>query len=148
MEGFEQFSQAVGCLYRDMQKLQRAEMAKYGLKGIHAECLLAMLRYPEGMTCARLGRLCDKDKAAISRTVSELERQGLISRQENNGVRYRAVLHLTEQGTAAAGAVRAASMGRVKQAGEAMSAESRRSFCENADLLARNLHTLCTREMR
>ena len=77
---FEQFSGAVSCIYRCIQKIERVEMAKYGLKGPHAQCLLAMSRYPDGITASELCTVCDKDKAAISRTVAELEREGLVER--------------------------------------------------------------------
>ena len=95
---FEQFVSSVSCIYRYIQKIERVEMAKYGLKGPHAQCLLAMSRYPGGITASELCSVCDKDKAAISRTVAELEREGLISRTAKNGSMYRAVLKLTPQG--------------------------------------------------
>ena len=97
---YEIISASVSSIYHDIQKIQRTEMAKYGLKGPHAQCLLAMSRYPEGITAARLCEICEKDKAAISRTLTELEQAGMVSRQTNNGSRYRASLTLTEQGQA------------------------------------------------
>ena len=51
---YEIISASVSSIYHDIQKIQRTEMAKYGLKGPHAQCLLAMSRYPEGITAARL----------------------------------------------------------------------------------------------
>ena len=75
---FEQFTASVASIYRSVQKIERVEMAKYGLKGPHAQVLLAMSRFPEGVTSGELVKLCDKDKAAISRTVAELEREGII----------------------------------------------------------------------
>jgi aminoglycoside phosphotransferase family enzyme len=70
---YEIFSTVVSSLYHDIQKIERTEMAKYGLKGPHAQCLVVMARYPEGITASRLCELCERDKAAISRTVAELE---------------------------------------------------------------------------
>ena len=70
---YEQFTASVLCLSRCIQKIQRTEMAKYGLKGAHAQCLITMGHYPEGVTVAQLSRISEKDKAAISRTMSELE---------------------------------------------------------------------------
>ena len=64
---FEQFSGAVSCIYRCIQKIERVEMAKFGLKGPHAQCMLAMSRYPEGLTAGQLCELCDKDKALIEK---------------------------------------------------------------------------------
>ena len=95
---YELFSNSVACLYRDIQKLERMEMAKYGLKGPHAQCLLSLSRYPEGLIATELCDLCEKDKAAISRTVAELEEVGLVERIGRHGSRYRAALVLTEHG--------------------------------------------------
>ena len=61
---YEQFARSVLCLSRCIQKIQRTVMAKYGLMGAHAQCLLIMSRYPEGITAAQLSQISDKDKAA------------------------------------------------------------------------------------
>ena len=55
---YELFSASVSCMYHDIQKIERLEMAKYGLKGPHAQCLLAMSRHPAGITAARLCEIC------------------------------------------------------------------------------------------
>ncbi len=136
---YEQFAGSVLCLYRCIQKIQRTEMAKYGLKGSHAQCLLAMSRYPKGITAAYLSQICDKDKAAISRTLTELSREGLIVRQCREGQVYRAPLLLTEQGQAAAHRVDQAARLAVEQAGEGLTEEHRAIFYATLDLLATNL---------
>ena len=87
---FEQFCSSVSCIFHHVQKIERVEMAKYGLKGPHAQCLLAMSRYPQGITASRLCEVCDKDKAAISRTVAELEHEGLVEREAAQRVDARA----------------------------------------------------------
>ena len=140
---YELFSASVACLYHDIQKIERVEMAKFGLKGPQAQCLLAMSRYPEGVTAARLCEICEKDKAAISRTVAELEQAGLLIRTERNGVRYRALLTLTEQGKAAAQAVNRRAQLAVEQAGEGLDDAQREVFYRVLALIAGNLHTIC-----
>ena len=52
---YELFATSVSCIYHDIQKIERVEMAKYGLKGPHAQFLLAMRPHPsfeEAMTAA------------------------------------------------------------------------------------------------
>ena len=66
----------------------------------------------------QLCELCEKDKAAISRTVAELEESGLIRRLERNGTYYRAALVLTEAGQEAATAVSRKAKQAVELAGE------------------------------
>ena len=140
---YELFSSYVSCMYHDIQKIERTEMAKFGLKGPHAQCLLAMSRFPEGVTAARLCELCEKDKAAISRTVAELERFGMIRREERNGTRYRANLTLTEQGMVAARAVKEKARLAVEKAGDGLDDAQREVFYRVLALISGNLHTIC-----
>lgn len=140
---YEVLSASVSSMYHDIQKIERVEMAKFGLKGPHAQCMLAMCRYPEGITSAQLCEVCEKDKAAISRTVSELEQAGMVIREERNGSRYRALLTLTEQGAAAAEAVRERALVAVEQAGLGLEDTQRHVFYQALALIANNLHTIC-----
>lgn len=137
------FSLSISSLYHDIQRLERMEMAKFGLKGPHAQCLLAMSRYPDGITSARLCELCEKDKAAISRTIAELEQAGMVLRQERNGTRYRASLTLTERGNAAAAAVCEKARLAVEQAGNGLNDENRAVFYQVLAIIAGNLHQIC-----
>lgn len=140
---YELFSLSLSCMYHDIQKIERTEMAKFGLKGPHAQCLLAMSRYPTGITAARLCEVCEKDKAAISRTVAELEEGGLVQRKERNGNRYRAPLVLTEKGREAAESVNQKARQAVEQAGEGLDDAQREVFYRVLALIAGNLHTIC-----
>lgn len=140
---FERFSASISSLYHCIQKIERIEMAKYGLKGAHAQCLLAMRRYPQGLTASRLCVLCDKDKAAISRTVAELEREGMVTRDLRDGNRYRAPLKLTEQGETAALQVEERVRLVVEKAGAGMTDEQREVFYNVLDLIAGHLRTIC-----
>lgn len=140
---YEIFSAAVASMYHAIQRIERVEMAKYGLKGPHAQCLLAMSRYPDGLTSVRLCEICDKDKAAISRTVSELEEAGLLTIAEKNGVRYRAMLYLTETGQAAAKAVCRRAELAVAQAGQGLTDGQREVFYDVLAKIAGNLHAIC-----
>lgn len=140
---YELLATSVSCIYHDIQKIERVEMAKYGLKGPHAQCLLVMGRHPEGVTAARLCEICEKDKAAISRTLSELEQAGMVLREDRNGVRYRAALTLTSQGKAAAEAVQERAQLAVEQAGAGLDDPQREVFYRVLALIAENLHTIC-----
>ena len=140
---FEQFSASVSCIHRCIQKIERVEMAKYGLKGPHAQCLLAMSRYPQGITASNLCAVCEKDKAAISRAVSELEREGLVERNIRGANHYRALLKLTEQGQAAARQVEERAKVAVEKAGEGMTGQQREIFYRVLHLIAGNLQTIC-----
>ena len=80
VDRFAQFVAGISCINRCIQKIERDVMVHYGLKGPHAQYLIAMSRYPDGVTATQLSSLCEKDKAAVSRAVSELEKSGLLHR--------------------------------------------------------------------
>ena len=140
---FEQFTSSVASIYRSVQKIERVEMAKYGLKGPHAQVLLAMSRYPEGVTSGELVKFCDKDKAAISRTVAELEREGMVIRNGKNGNFYRASLMLTERGWEAAEHVAIRATQAVETASIGLSEGNRRVLYAALELIASHLQKIC-----
>ena len=140
---YELFSNSVACLYRNIQKLERVEMEKYGLKGPHAQCLLSLSRYPRGLIATQLCEMCEKDKAAISRTVAELEEAGLVTRVERNGSRYRAALVLTQKGKNAAAEVSERAKLAVELAGNGLTDEDREVFYRVLTLISENLHEIC-----
>ena len=140
---FEQFTSSVASIYRSVQKIERVEMAKYGLKGPHAQVLLAMSRYPDGVTSGELVKLCDKDKAAISRTVAELEREGMVTRNGKNGNFYRASLTLTERGREAAEHVAIRATQAVEAASRGLGDGNRRVLYAALDLIATHLQNIC-----
>ena len=136
-------SGSISSMYHDIQKIERTEMAQYGLKGPHAQCLLAMKKHPEGITAARLCEVCEKDKAAVSRILAELEEAGMILRENRNGSRYRAILLLTDRGQEAAAAVVEKARLAVELAGKGFGAEEREVFYRVLSIISGNLHKLC-----
>lgn len=98
LDRFEEFSFIITSIYRDIQKIEREEMVKLGFKGADAQYLLAMTRHPKGITSAKLCEICDKNKAAVSRVIADLESKGLVTRENKNDNRYNALLKLTESG--------------------------------------------------
>ena len=136
---YERFSYLISVIYRHIQKLERDEMIQYGYKGAFAQYLAAMNRYPDGITSAQLCEICDKDKAAVSRVVMEMESSGLVERRLENDTLYRARLVLTPQGRQAADFVAQRAQTAVDAAGKGLTEEDRRAFYAALDLIASNL---------
>ena len=139
---FEQFTAAISSLYRFIQKIERDEMEKYGLKGASAQYLLAMERFPEGITAAELCDVCDKDKSAVSRILAEMEAKGLIRRESDNDSQYRARLTLTDSGREAAGYVQRKATVAVELAGQGLSDGERKVLYSSLELIANNIKTI------
>ena len=86
MERFETFTLLVSKLSRSIRKIKSEEMAEFGLKGPHVSCLYYLSR-------------CEEDKAAVSRSLDYLEKNGYVTCAEGSR-RYRSPLGLTEKGAA------------------------------------------------
>jgi DNA-binding MarR family transcriptional regulator len=143
LERFEQFTSAISALYRDVQKIERDEMEKQGLRGACAQYLLAISRHPEGITAASLCEICDKDKAAVSRIIAEMEAKGLLEK-ENDGVsQYRARLRLTPEGKKMAAFVRERISVAVELAGGGLSDQDRKIFYSTLERISANLQKIC-----
>lgn len=142
VQRFEQFSAAIFRIYRDVVRIEREEMEKYGLKGSLAQYLSILTRFPEGITAARLCEICDKDKAAVSRAVAEMEQKGLLRRDNAGDNGYRALLKLTEAGRQAAGFVHCRAQQAVEAAGQGLTDEHRAIFYKTLGQIADNLHRI------
>lgn len=84
---------------RAFQRIKAQQMAEFGLKGAHVMILSHLGEYPEGLTAAMLSTLCVEDKAAISRSIRDLESKGLVTRSGGTGsAGYRSQIKLTKEG--------------------------------------------------
>lgn len=137
---YEQFSFVISGISRYIQKIEREEMVKFGCKGAYAQYLMAMNRHPEGLTAVQLSEICDRDKAAISRVIAEMEEKGLVIREDQQ---YRAKLKLTGKGLQAAEFVRVRAENAVEAVSRGVSDEERRILYSALDVIAANLETLC-----
>lgn len=140
---YEQISGAISAIYRSIQKIERDEMVKYGYKGAFAQYLAALYSHDEGLTSVQLCEICDKDKAAVSRIVSEMEEKKLLLRKNENDNQYRAKLFLTEEGRRAAEYVRSRAETAVAIGGKGLNDENRRIFYDTLALIASNLDEVC-----
>ena len=142
MNRFEQFSYVISGINRHIQKIERDEMIKYGYKGAFAQYLVALRRYPEGITSAKLCEICDKDKAAISRVLTEMQEKGLIIRESQSDHRYNALIKLTEEGLKAALYVDERAQAAIEAVGNEMTDENRAAFYATLDFIAAKLQTI------
>lgn len=99
IQRFGTFVTAITQINRCIQRLKSHEMAHFDLKGTHVMCLFHLSQHSEGLTVSRLAQLCEEDKAAVSRAISELRARKLISLPPpGSGRQYRAAITLTAQG--------------------------------------------------
>ena len=136
---FGAFVSGITACYKYIQRIKSMEMTELGLKGTHVMCLFHLNRHGEGLTAAQLCQLCAEDKAAISRTLADLEGKGYLHTQESAGKKYRAMLHLSPEGEAVAGRIDHLIEGWVCAGGDGLTDEERDAFYKALEHIALNL---------
>ena len=137
---YEVFAGSIAKIFRSIQKIENEEMKKYHLKGAFAQYLVVMNRYPEGITPTQLFNVCNKDKAIVSRAVSEMIEKGLITKPDVPG--YRVPLFLTEKGKEAAQYVSERATLAVKKAAVHIGEKQLDGFYKRLEILGENLYEL------
>lgn len=135
---FERFTHAIFEISRYWHKITAAELEQYGLKGTYAIYLTVLLRFPEGVTAARLCELCGRDKADVSRAMAAFEQKGLIIREAG----YRSLLTLTETGRKIAAFVQDRANLAVRMASDGVSDEDRNAMYAALSKIGANLQAL------
>ena len=139
IDRFERFSYAISEISKYWHKIAAYEMEKHGLKGPYAVYFTTLYRFQEGITSAKLGELCSRDKADVSRAISILEQRGLVIKEEVNNNSYRALIKLTDKGIEVAKEVIYAAKRAVDYGGQGLTEEQREIFYNALELIVSNL---------
>lgn len=142
VDRYAHFAAAVSNINQYVQRIESQKMRAYGLGGSCAQYLVAVHTRGEGLTMAALGEICQKDKAAVSRTVAQLEEKALVERRNQGSARYRSKIYLTKEGEKAAREVTSAACKAVELAGKGLTQAERETFYKALDLISGNLKTL------
>lgn len=137
---FETFATTIAALNRSIQRIKARETEAVGLKTGHVMCMYVLGKEPQGLTAVELQKQCGEDKAAVSRTLSELTAKGYVRQDAPGGKRaYRAKIQLTPAGREAVAYINQ----RVEQALEAgsrgLSPEGRAEMYGALRLISDNL---------
>ena len=146
IQRFDAFVSGITACYKYIQRIKSMEMTEFGLKGTHVMCLYYLRRNPAGLTAAQLCGLCAEDKAAISRTVSELRSRGYITTLSEKA--YRAMLTLTTAGQELARKFDHLIEGWVTAGGDGLTDEERVDFYKSLSAIAENLRTRIDAELK
>lgn len=136
---FQDFVAGITACYKYIQRIKSMEMTELGLKGTHGMCLFYLYHTPAGLPAGQLCQLCGEDKAAISRTVAELQSLGYIAPQPASGKKYRLPLRLTPAGQEVGGRLDAMIEEWVQAGGDGLTEADRESFYRSLAQIAANL---------
>lgn len=134
---FDMFTTSITQVYKSLQRIKNREMTEFDLKGTHTMCIFHLGRSPEGMTLTALSSVCEEDKAAMSRTVAELTRDGFVTTDSTR--RYRAPITLTDKGRLVANRVNELVAEAVAAGGDGLTEEERTVFYCALEKISENL---------
>ena len=129
---FERFVVSITELHRYLQKLKELEMGQMDLKAGYTMCLYYLGKHPEGLTATQLTELCKEDKAAISRTLSQLSSKGLVS------------CELPEEGNTVVKKISSRIYSALAHGGDGMTEEQRLNLYDSLERISHNLEQYLT----
>lgn len=139
---FENFTVLIANINRCIKRIKTAEMGEYHLKSPHLSALY-YLNKESGLTAAELCSLCKEDKAAMSRALDYLEKNGYIFPSAAANKNYRRPLRLTEKGEKTALDIAKKTDRILEMASAGLSEEYRAVMYESLALINENLDKIC-----
>ncbi len=136
---FEIFTLSLSEILTSWNKIATDELSPFGLKGSYVVYLIALYKSTDGLTSANLCEICNRDKAEVSRAVSEMEKKGILERTNVTVNGYRAKITLTQEGREITSAIRERVKLAVEKGGKGLSGEQREKFYEALQIISENL---------
>lgn len=136
---FEAFTSLISVIFHCWTKIAAAEMKAYDLKAAYAFYIITLYRHPEGLTAANLCEICRKDKAEISRSVSVMEKRGIVRKENTANNAYRAAIFLTDEGRKAAKQMEERAVVAVEAGGKGLTDEELDVFYHALGVISENM---------
>ena len=137
---FETFTVSIFKIMHYWNRIATEEMKKHDLKGGYALYFVVISNHDGEFTSADLAKLCGKDKADVSRTVSALQKKGLLEPFEKGT--YRAHLCFTDEGREIAENIKSRASLAIDLAGRGLSDEMRESMYQSLSVIGENMKTM------
>lgn len=96
-ERFVMFTTLLANINRSIYRIKSEFMSEYDLKSSHVSCLY-YLHHGLAKSPSELARVCEEDKANISRALKELEERGFITRLRDSRGRRSGRIAVTDEG--------------------------------------------------
>ena len=141
-ERFETFTVLINRISRNIRKIKNQEMAEYNLRSSHISCLY-YLYLSDGLTATELCERCEEDKAAISRALDYLEKNGFIVCESKSAKRYKSPLSLTEKGNYVGKKISDKIAGVLGEISNGLTEEERIAFYRSLTIISESLESVC-----
>lgn len=142
IERFETFTVLITKISRSIRKIKTEEMAKFNLKSPHVSCLYYLFK-SESLTAKELCDICQEDKAAISRSLVYLEKEGYLTCYSKTQKKYKSPIQLTDKGKKIGKEVVRKVDSFLEDAGLGLSENERNVMYQSLCLICKNLEKMC-----
>ncbi|MDE6790547.1 MAG: MarR family transcriptional regulator [Clostridia bacterium] len=143
MDRFSTFTVLVNRIVRNIHRIKVEEMSRFGLKSTHVSCLYYLYREEKPLTASELTVICDEDKAAISRAIDYLSKEGYVTCEGAALKKYKSPVVLTQKGMEVSKSIAGRVDSILAAASEGLSDEDRAVFYKGLDLVSGNLQKIC-----
>ena len=129
--------------YRAIQRIKSAGMKKMDLRAADVNCVYYLSKNPDGLSNVQLSELSGNDKAAISRSINYLMKNGFVQLSaEDDAKKYGRRYILTDKGKDAAEKVNSRVEDVVNEVGKTINQDEGRIFYETFHTIAEKLEEL------
>lgn len=141
MDRFEAFANLIMEINRSILRIKDNEMKQLGLKASHTMCLYQLGQHKEGLTATQLTEACCVDKAAISRTLKQLQEKDLVyCNLPANKRSYRTLFFLTDAGVVLADDMNKRIENALSNGSSGITRKERVSMYKALDIIRTNLN--------
>ena len=127
IERFEIFTVLITKISRNIRRIKTEAMHEFGLKSPHVTCLYYLYER-KALTVKQLCDICEEDKGAVSRSISELQLKGFVVEEKSGNKKYKNNLVLTDKGREAAKHIVDRIYSVLQGTGEGLTDKERESF--------------------
>lgn len=139
VDRFQTFTILINKISGSIRKIKMQEMEKLGLKSTHVSCLYYLFTSGGLLTATKLCEMCGEDKAAVSRSIEFLEKDGYLTCKSKSQKRYNSPLSLTEKGTEIGKFVADKIDKLLNEASAGLEEAERKSMYNSLELINKNL---------
>ncbi|MBR7117168.1 MAG: winged helix-turn-helix transcriptional regulator [Clostridia bacterium] len=91
------FTGVIAGITRDIRRITAEAISRFGIKRSFVPCIYFLQKHGP-LSATKLCKLCDEDKANISRTLKALEDEGYVVKEVRTSPRARVKMRLSESG--------------------------------------------------
>lgn len=143
MDRYSRFTILINRISRSIYRIKDEVMCKYGLKSAHVSCLYYLYKEGKPLTARELCDACEEDKAAVSRAIDLLGKEGYVTCGGNSEKKYKSPIALTQKGEEVGKAVADKITGILSVLDNGVSDDDRAILYESLETISKTLQDIC-----